>query len=499
MMLVGLLVFMLLVLVSMVNSVHIMNTVVTLPWNLTAEWYVYNYQTSKDQTQAIPNYQASLRTRTQKSKPVSATNHLDWSINTTHTNGYIIVNSFEEQLESAVNDLYQLANVVSPWKMQIVEPFATRSFLGFPNLNKTSELLRFGDLFNLSMANQMFGECLGIDYPIIASFEEFAGQTWHLAKVKMLKFTHIGSEACLRSSEKEARIAANQVNDYLRHRTSTKVNYIRISNTNCVDIESRVNFKELFHSLIVDKGESNSNELEPEFNRMEWDHTRMESKTAIILPHWHGIRTTRDRFYYWDPDYTNKRCPVHTIECSNTVKKAAVSFSQSLNLQRPYLGVHIRLERLIQDGSQQPGFLKTCIDKLIAVVGALIEKYGLRPENIVVMRDYGRQGSATCEGKHQCKRVATQLKIEQRLMDLGAHMREYVPTDIRMHHSGFISTVDKELLSTADYLLVIGRGSFQRGVVDRFRAQHPSKGADRLYTLCSSVYGERLPDLDVNF
>ena len=133
----------------------------------------------------------------------------------------------------------------------------------------------------------------------------------------------------------------------------------------------------------------------------------------------------------------------------------------------------------------------------MSAVKALKLKYNLKAGQVLAVRDYGALGSQTCR-QRQCYKLATHLQIDARLTALGVRLADYNPAVLQIpNHSGLASTVEKELISTSDYLLTVGWGSFQRSIRDRILKSHPGGGVERVYSLCSGD-GDTLPNLIID-
>ena len=412
------------------------------------------------------------------------------------TSGYMMVILYSEQLESAVWDMYQLLNLAVSWNMKLVEPFLVGSYFGVPVLQSTDTLLRFSDLYNMTAVNDRLRECTHSRYPLIASHEEFATHTY--TGVWLLDIVKLGVAECsiiFQGREDNTKVE-NRINTLSLNVSNGKIKQtIHISKRICIDARKTINFKELPYSLEIpipkpklpDSDASNSS-LRNAFT---------EQQVSILFRHWSGIRNKPDKFYYHDPDFQTPSCPlVHTLEHSKMVKTAAQLLFAHLNLHRPLLGIHIRLEKLITHlDVEKPGAMKECVGKLMNTVKALKLKYNLKFGHVLALRDYDALGSQTCRQK-RCYNIAIQLQLDAQLRALGVQLADYDPTVLRIPiQSGLASTVEKELISSSDYLLTVGWGSFQESVRDRILKHHPEDGIERLYTLCSRNHGDNLSNL----
>ena len=413
------------------------------------------------------------------------------------TSGYMMVVLYVEQLESAVWDMYQLLHLAMRWNMKLVEPFLLGSYFGIPVPKATGTLVRFRDIYNVTAVNEQFRECTHSKYPLIASYEEFAAQSY--AGVWLLDIMKVGVAECsaISRGREDDKLVENRINALSTKVSNGTLNQtIHISKHTCTDARKAIDFEQLPYTLgipvpkpgISDRGTTDKDKS---------SHTRSKEQVGIVIRHWTGIRNEPTKFYYHDPDFRPLLCPhIHTLEHSRTVKTAAQLLFAHLKLTRPLLGIHIRLERLIRNlDVEKPGTMKECVGKLMSTVKALKVKYSLKSGQVLAVRDYGALGSQTCRQK-QCYRIATELQIDARLTALGVRLADYNPAVLKIpRQSGLASTVEKELISTSDYLLTVGWGSFQRSVRDRILKNHPEDNVEILYTLCSGSHEDHLPNL----
>ncbi len=86
-------------------------------------------------------------------------------------------------MESALKDLYQLISVSSPWRSNSQRHWSQSGPWGWPKFKGRI----FSDLFNPTQVNQQFQQCLEVDYPPIAWFEQFINQDVSTA-IKVVAF-----------------------------------------------------------------------------------------------------------------------------------------------------------------------------------------------------------------------------------------------------------------------------------------------------------------------
>ena len=99
-------------------------------------------------------------------------------------------------------------------------------------------------------------------------------------------------------------------------------------------------------------------------------------------------------------------------------------------------------------------------------------------------------GSGTCQSIN-CLKVAQELRLDEKLAALGVKVQEFKPLLLKGQPSTSISAnVEQEVLAQTDFLVTIGYGSFQRGVVERFVKSHSlalgeTQANERVLRICS--------------
>ncbi len=196
-----------------------------------------------------------------------------------------------------------------------------------------------------------------------------------------------------------------------------------------------------------------------------------KSKFLIFFTSWNGIRTKPDIFFYFDPDFhqRNYGYSPHSVTHSLEVLESAKELKNTLKLKPPYLGVHVRLERLIRHKLSHEG-LTRCVSSLMSSIRQLMLAHSIN--DVVTFTDYKTRGSSTCSGVH-CAGIAKQLGIGKQLKTLGVvNPTLSVRGNSLKRESGFVANVEQEVLSQAKYLVLVGFGSFQEGIIGRYIQHH---------------------------
>ena len=255
--------------------------------------------------------------------------------------GYLVVVNFEEQLCSAVYDLYQVANIAKSWNMTLVEPHVQGSQFKFqyppPTITTTHQKLQYRDIFDLVETNRLFKRCLKSTHDVITPFDVFARDAAHIHHVIILYYLKNYEEPkiCQTIHHLNALELKNRVSAYMRllsvptwNINLTSVNLVDVPHSvMCVDTRSAIDFH---HLLSKDK----------KIKLIMQSH----SNILVLIPNWRGIRTEPHRYFYYDPSYRQPPCGVvHALPHSTRIQSATEKYRNLHQLDHPFVGVHIRL------------------------------------------------------------------------------------------------------------------------------------------------------------
>lgn len=428
----------------------------------------YSYEESPVKSSGYRNH-SSVKPRSQSPTP-SSTESKASSLSTDPPRGYILALRFNEQLESGLYDLYQLADLAHSWNWSVVEPFIKDSHFHFPATPSSDEHLRFSEVYDLQDLNENLRVDLESDYDLVVPPSEVWSKlvppsplpSYHVTVLHLLPYT-LSRSSCL---NKETASYINKLTSHLQCKDKCPVETSAL----CLNIKEKNHFRTLFQTQTI-------------LEEVLQQSSKSGSKMLMVIPYWNGIRMYKDRFFYWDPSFRLHHYKfVHAIRHSNRVQGAARSFNESLHLTPPTLGIHIRLERLMKTSGTA---ISECLDELKKLIQSLKDAH--RTASAVLFRDYGKFGSTTCRNI-QCSQFADELQLDQQMRTLGVTVQEFNPR--HRNQRGISANVEQEVLSRTDILITVGYGSFQLGIVERFKRNKKEKGMwhdqDRIFRLCSS-------------
>lgn len=385
--------------------------------------------------------------------------------------GYLIALSFNEQLESGMFDLFQLADLSTSWQLRLVEPYILNTQFRFPSLPYHGHLLKLSEVYSLKDLNGNLRKSLNVSHDVLVPLGQVAKQAsggFHLVLLQLVPYS-LSAERCAQSNVSKY---AQKLASHLGCKERQCLHHTSVA---CVNTRMMANFRTLF-------------DTHPVLRRALEQARHSKTKILVAIPVWNGIRPHQDRFFYWDPAFkVRKYVHSHTTAHSKEVKDAALKFLDSLHLTPPTLGIHIRLERLLRAFNES--VITDCLARLQDQIKSLQSTHNIH--NSILFRDYGRYGSNTCPGVH-CAQYAQRVGLDHRMEALGVHVLEYRPKSrkVRKEH-GFSANVEQEMLSRTDYLITVGYGSFQQGIVSRFKRHKTENEKDwheqdvKIFKICS--------------
>ena len=220
---------------------------------------------------------------------------------------------------------------------------------------------------------------------------------------------------------------------------------------------------------------------------------------SVVFVSWQG-RFTRP---FTDMDTVHCcRLPINSITPNHLVISKSDQFTQSLGLQKhSYIGIHIRFEKLFETAfkyKKDPRhFLDCCMLRLNAVLKQLKILHNLTSEgSTLLLHDYGHHGTDVCQHDGGWKSRSVCTNDSKYLLSLLNESRasefDLVKFDAPQN-SGFVSLVEGLALAGGRSLVVVGGGSFQISIIDRFKSAHRNAV---YYSLCTAH--ENLPSLEAD-
>ena len=427
-----------------------------------------------------------------KDKPWSATPSYMQSSNVS----YMLALHYAEQLIMSTAHYIQFLNLVADWNFTGVEPFICKSrMFGFRQPSKVN--VKFGLLLNMSTLSSELSTCLnGGSHPsdkekrvLVQSMDEFLKHSY-----RSISIVYFIKHMCIFSKEIHDGI------DYgVKFDKEPVVDCTSIARREGLSkaVEIKLNqdlYTSMDEDLYMDKSIT---ELEFYVEQAFCVHNTKNVTLVQIMEYIHqNVKhqesSTSNRlasvvFVSWQGQYTRKfsdrlimdRCRLSPakIAHSNTVLKTAKTFIESLGLgKNSYLSVHIRFEKLFEPRKNNPELFYQCaIKKLNGLIGKMRQRCNLSSDSAALLtKDYGPYGSDTCHYEYSWKPLSVCVnKAKKLLSELVIKSAEFEPVVFGLpSSSGLVSLVEADSLLCGRALIVVGGGSYQHSIMERFRSTH---------------------------
>ena len=401
------------------------------------------------------------------------------------THPYLIAFHYDDQLGGATRGFVQLVNTTVHWNRRPVEPFVVNAhYVAVPSPSIMQGIYHFHDIYNLSGVEVQLSECFS--HPMtFFTFEEFLLNSTR--EFVLLEFS-IGNKPgsikdCTHAQNAELRRVESDLNKHLNDVKSKAI----------AKYGENYTFKGI-RAVCVDASKFSIKEVK---RAVEGDRARNQQHTVVVLS-WRYVKNVPDPngYYFHDPSYgkLDDTC-YFSFPHSALVVQSAEEFRTSLGLQEiEYVGLHFRLEWLQRDDSKKPGYLEKCMDTTRVAFKTLVKKYNLTSKSVIAINDYSNYGTdviLVSRSKHDRARK----ELVDRLDSWGVKTVAYDPAFFgRPLHRGFVSLVEKELLSNANYLLTVGGGIYQKSIRARFAKKH---GTGQLFAVCQRKHADILPNQEI--
>ena len=214
--------------------------------------------------------------------------------------------------------------------------------------------------------------------------------------------------------------------------------------------------------------------------RIVREQVEMFGSATVVLDSWTGLDSSgNSSFFSYVSGFMFNFCygtGSFTLEHSKLVISAADGFVERFNLTQPAVGVHIRAEKLLRNSNWNIEYSIDCLQQLYN----LLHNHSVDnhfPEKVYVFHDLGKYGSTSCDKSKQCNHARP--KLLSKLKQLRFREVYFDPSNFTSFPNNrvFASFVEREYLSHVQVLVAVGRGGFQRSIVNRF-LKH-SRGTDK--------------------
>ena len=399
--------------------------------------------------------------------------------------GYLVVLEIQEQLASAVEDLVQLYMINNlHWKLSMIEPYVlgthlaisppvTEDFKSLPLLS--TYLNRFHMIHNLK-------GCFHSDVKL-NTFEDFltdGSRSFIELKFILDRTVPKGISECsfhYKNTESVLNHHLQRVKEEAVAVHGLNYQFVGVCSL-CVRSEpqepfSMLNVAKYVRQLMMKASNQSSKSYSP--------------KHTVVIPIWRAIKNHQSgTFFYYDPSFTalnfTDSCHLKSIPLSSYVTDAAGGVLDTLALPRPLIAFHIRSEQIICQELKYnvKGFVEHCVALLPRVLQAVQRKYNVSRDHIIFIHDGTEYGSDTID---YYWRRSYSTHIISKVKELGIQNVQYMPLHSTRTDFAAPQFVEQAILISADVLILVGVGGFQRSLLARFRGK--VKGGDKWYQMCS--------------
>ena len=396
----------------------------------------------------------------------STTSPKDTSSNRTTYSGYLIVSAYPDQLSGALQwftRFVTMSNELNKWS---VEPFVSNSNLyGIPEQNPTigsheslsmTKLLTLRDLFSFGEVQSILKTCLRdvLDDFRISDMNEFiTSASRNVVTIELKSAKQDSGEDTVFYCEKNNVV----MHDNLKMKMQNLNQFVDLAASNqlvskpfkivkriCV-CSDQLQVERLFAFIPND-----SSTILVHMERKVQVHAKSKCPTQL------------------------KCCQYRTWPVSKKVIEAADKFMQQIELRKPYIAIHVRIERLFLSSTRNVSKALQCVERMRTLLHTVKTQTNRTVNKVILVHDYGPNGSGSCYRSKTCQNVARRILRELETMDV--HIVAYKPSDSGgIDERTFVSLVEKEVVTNADQLILLGGGGFQDSLYQMFMNKHHKK------------------------
>lgn len=395
---------------------------------------------------------------------------------------YVLGLNYWEQTNMALGSMFALERVAVDWNARLVRPFTLNSRLfGLPHLridhlwDDHAQCHALDLLFDLPHM-----DLLGCSYnlPRAANFKDFLRNGSR--QLTVLHFVHD-------TESREVPVLGGQDGRVLKSRLqkehvfecskSPPIQGLIVSILNSLNSETQQGTSAPFilgkYYCINASIHTSPADLARKSGFEKWT-----TDASIFVLNWRGLRVSDVVLKSAKGHHKNNRLPLTNLthgwhptpitnyfKHSDLVSQTVDHFMADLSLSpKSFIGIHIRSEKLGIRESRIPNYTVDCLTKAIKVRNRLAKQHG--GKDTMIFMDYGKYGSDSCE---DCKGARTTKNF---LSTYGMLTTQFNPTQHNaMVDSGFVAAVEMDTLATANYLILVGGGAFQKQLGISFRSK----------------------------
>ena len=413
--------------------------------------------------------------------------------NSYSNDSFFIALSYFEQLTCATRNLFSAGGVAENFGAKVVIPFLLYSRMyGIPDLIPLKEIpdkyLDLNTIYNIEKLNKTFNKITGT---YLVDFEEFI---YHAPReIAMLDFPVLSGNYTNKHMGLVFNNAAHVYN--LMNHTGIKAfqcmhlldpDQLVIKGVELMlrTITRRLGVKEFVikeYICIMISTDVTTDEIK---------NIISNDPRTIMVTEWRGcayrscnvraprdiVSQTRNRLLY----HSNRpRSYVKDLllPFNDNIKMTAVDYLHRIKIFKPYISLHIRIEKLQRRNLVINDHTHCCLGLLDTLIKSL---KGIELSQILMITDIGKYGSDSCASL-ACMQYVRKVNAMLASMDL-------VRTAFNPELTGssespaFVSLVEMNMLAMGDRLVVVGSGSFKHHIITEFLQSNP---VGKVYHVCT--------------
>ena len=429
-----------------------------------------------------------------------------------HWKSYLLALGFSEQLTAATHTMFQLGTLAADWHASLVEPVVVTSHLfglrGMlpPMFANTSDrdTIRLSEIYEISLVNEVLQSLISAGLSMVPTDDFLLHAPREVTLLHFIDRNHIG----------DREFAFNMSETISIERTFQE------TNLSVIDCSSVVNARILMHrlenhlnamrtSLKVRRGRRGDFTVKRLLcldQRLVYrSHILLQNVSlpgTVIFTNWHGCAITNCSMYHhgnlqlfrkpnnaamFRPIVLTRKGfvfrPIYRLH-HPSIQKAAYEYLSISGMTRPFIAIHVRIERLMRDEVtlKSNSYIEHCLESLKDILDYLREQYDLQRKLLIT--DVGQYGTDSCQNRKYCTKNHLQkifLILKRRL---GLTVSSYDPKVLNgTENSGYVSLVEMNLLAQGEKLILVGHGGFQVNLQNKFLSlNHESED---VYHLCN--------------
>ena len=423
---------------------------------------------------------------------------------------YLMAFSYHEQLNTAIKyELFSLATVAADWGLKLVEPFVVNSriyglkdegIIPFADRGGLKDTLPLGSVLSIS---DLIMKCSNVEMTPYRIFKTkvpqriivIYAQTHYSKPAREINFNrdfHNLLRSQLQLSDDGIVDCTNiflshYMTKYVIEGVQRSLQYVskmpKVDKVICFDHTTPLMASE-FQSYFSPDGKLNDTLVV----FLNWrgcfifdcsikSYNRWLQTGECSCPNGHNQPNENRYRLITRSSLTNyRKCTEQPVPHPKEMIQTANEYLNMLNKSKPLIGIHLRTERLIMGNNVK--WPKCFMPTLRPVISKLIGQHsivaGELSNHLLVISDFNPRGSDTCY-YNNCD-VASQYILNWIYREWNVRPTVFQPELAGTStNKGYVSLVEMTMLTSVDYLVLVGHGNFQEQLASHFLSgnKHP--------------------------